>query len=1055
MELTDEAIKKLFGRSDYGKGKAYYQDGRVLHYEQERDGDKLNIRCVVRGTEDYQVELCVGKTGLTGYCSCPRFADTKQCKHLTAALFACLHQPNVPERSDSDTRARTLLETYLNAPGDAPDAGEAPAHLVPRIRCSALGYPSFSFQVGYDKFYVVRNIGEFLRNVYYGETQSYGKGLLLCHEISRFDSQSQDVIRLLMNEFPQYRSSGRSMILLSSYYNPLGREKNFITLTGRSFDEMFSLLEGQTLPSADSRAAVLLSTGNPDVTVQVKSSGSRAAVTVRTEGDFTFFGNRESWYAQNDGGILKCSREFAKNVKPLLASADGTFHFSYHDLPAFCSCVLPKIETLVTVEDPDGLLQTYLPDDCLPCYYFDLSPDGGITASLVFQYGEKKIPNGTPFSATKDIKRDARTETEAAQPLERRFQPLDGKGRYWLPDEDAAIDFLTDHLEELRRLGEVYVSEQLEGKRVSGSRAAVGISVSGGLLTLDLDTGEFPPEELEALYQSLLRKKRYHKLRDGRYLMLDGSPCEKIAEVAHMTQLKAEDLKSGRVTMPSFRGLYLDKVLEKQEGLRIRRDDSYRAMIRNFKAVAESDYAPPPELDNRLRSYQRVGFQWLKTLESNGFGGILADEMGLGKTVQMIAFLSTATRVQTGAPNLVVCPASLVLNWGDEFEKFAPFLRVNLILGSVSERKAQITGNDGADVWVTSYDLLKRDITLYEKREFYCCVLDEGQTIKNQSTAVSKAVKKINCRQRFVMTGTPIENRLSELWNLFDFLMPGYLFSHASFLAKLEKPIVQSGDAAAQRRLGLLVQPFLLRRLKKDVLKELPPKAEHIRRIPLSEEERKVYLAEAAQARKSFAAEPQGKLQILAELTRLRQICCDPRLCFENYRGESSKLEACLELCAGMAENGHQILLFSQFTTMLGLLRKRLDEKKLTSFTLEGSTPKEKRAQLVRDFNAGKASVFLISLKAGGTGLNLTAADVVIHYDPWWNLAAQNQATDRAHRIGQTSHVQVYKLIAKNTIEEKILELQEKKAALMDAISGNSEESILNMSPKELAKLLE
>jgi superfamily II DNA or RNA helicase len=1053
MKLTDRKIKEIFGGADYKKGKFYYENGRVRQYEQKQEGKVLTIRCVVHGTKDYQVELSMNGQDLSGYCSCPRFADVNQCKHLAAALLAYIRQPKEPIETHSNFIARSLLNTYLGM-SRAEDSVEKRARLVPRISNGYSGYPRFSFQVGYDKLYVVKNISNFLARVFSGETESYGKGLSLCHEISQFDDQSQAIIRLLMNEFPEYRTFERNAFSPVYYYNPLGQEKNSIELTGKAFDEMFGLLEGQTLEEVGTRNNVQLSTGDPKVVVCVNPDGPCASVTTKIEGGYSFFGNRESLYARNGCSILNCSQKFRKNVKPFLSAGQDSFLFSLDDLPAFCSCVLPKIEDLVTIDDPESLLQKYLPDDCLPCYYFDYLPDTGLVGEIVFQYGEKKIPKGTPFSETKDVKRDAGTEMSAAQPLERWLQPLDNKSKYCLPDEDAAIEFLTDHLDELRRYGEVYVSEQLERKQISGSQAAVGISVSGGLLTLDIDTGEFPPEELEALYQSLLRKKRYHKLRDGRYLMLDGSPCEKIAEMAHMTQLTADDLKSGHVSMPTFRGLYLDQVLEKQEGMQVRRDDNYRAMIRNFKAVADSDYAPPAELDSRLRPYQRVGFQWLKTLESNGFGGILADEMGLGKTIQMIAFLSTATQTEKGAPSLVVCPASLVLNWGDEFGKFAPSLRVNLLLGNASERKAQIEGDTDADVWVTSYDLLKRDIDLYENRKFYCCVLDEGQNVKNQSTAASKAVKRINCRQRFVLTGTPIENRLSELWNLFDFLMPGYLFSHSTFVEKLEKPIVQSGDAAARRQLSLLVQPFMLRRLKRDVLKELPPKVEHIRKIQLSEEERKVYLAEAAAARKSFETGQQGKLQILAALTRLRQICCDPRLCYENYNGKSSKLEACLELCSGMAENGHQILLFSQFTTMLDRIRERLDGMKISNFTLQGSTPKKKRAQLVKEFNAGKASVFLISLKAGGTGLNLTAADVVIHYDPWWNLAAQNQATDRAHRIGQTAHVQVYKLIAKGTIEEKILELQGKKAALMDAISENTEENILTMNMEELADLL-
>lgn len=444
--------------------------------------------------------------------------------------------------------------------------------------------------------------------------------------------------------------------------------------------------------------------------------------------------------------------------------------------------------------------------------------------------------------------------------------------------------------------------------------------------------------------------------------------------------------------------------------------------------------------------------KWRKTLESYGFGGILADEMGLGKTLQVIAFLATVPRKTTEKSSLVVCPASLIYNWGEELTKFAPQLSYRLILGTAAERKALRSGAD-ADVWVTSYELLRQDIGDYSQQEFYCCVLDEAQHIKNAATLTSKAVKQINSRQRFVLTGTPVENRLSELWNLFDFLMSGYLYTHTAFREKLEKPIVKSKNPEASAQLRRLVQPFLLRRRKAEVLKELPPKEEYVRRISLSEEERKTYCA-CVQATVEKLDGEQGKLQILAALTRLRQICCDPNLCFEHYEGATSKLDACMELCQAMVENGHQILLFSQFTSMLDNIRARLDEAHISSFTLQGSTTKEKRAKLVKAFNAGEASVFLICLKAGGTGLNLTAADIVIHFDPWWNQAAQDQATDRAHRIGQQAHVQVYKLIAKDTIEEKILELQEKKAALMDTISGAEDGGILNMSKEDLLALL-
>ena len=314
----------------------------------------------------------------------------------------------------------------------------------------------------------------------------------------------------------------------------------------------------------------------------------------------------------------------------------------------------------------------------------------------------------------------------------------------------------------------------------------------------------------------------------------------------------------------------------------------------------------------------------------------------------------------------------------------------------------------------------------------------------------------MNSRGRFALTGTPVENRLGELWSIFSFLMPGYLPPYKSFCTRFEKPIVQENDPTAVRRLNQLTGPFILRRMKAEVLKELPPKTENIYRIELEEEQRKLYLAAVLDAREKLkAAKPEDKMAVFAVLMRLREICCDPRLIADNWEGGSAKLDACVELVSSAVEGGHRILLFSQFTSMLELLAKRLDAEGVSHFTLQGSTPKPVRAELVRRFNGGEASVFLISLRAGGTGLNLTAADIVIHYDPWWNVAAQNQATDRAYRIGQQNPVQVYKLIAQDTIEEKIVELQQAKQDLAETVTGSADGAILRMKPEELLNLLE
>ncbi|MBQ8093189.1 MAG: DEAD/DEAH box helicase [Clostridia bacterium] len=444
--------------------------------------------------------------------------------------------------------------------------------------------------------------------------------------------------------------------------------------------------------------------------------------------------------------------------------------------------------------------------------------------------------------------------------------------------------------------------------------------------------------------------------------------------------------------------------------------------------------------------------------------------MGLGKTLQMIALFKAdkeaaqqsgkrgrKTEPEPTKPSLVICPASLIYNWQEEIEKFAPDLKVTVLSGTQGVRKKALADADGVDVYVTSYDLLKRDIALYEGVSFDNCVLDEAQYIKNAKAAVSKSVKLIQSDHRFALTGTPIENRLSELWSIFDFLMPGFLYSQLKFEKDFEIPIAKYKDEDMTEKLKNMTSPFILRRKKMDVLKDLPAKLEEVRYARLEGEQQTIYDAQVVRMKEMLAGGElagEEKIKIFAELMRIRQICCDPSLLFENYKGESAKREACLELVKSAIEGGHRMLIFSQFVSMLNLLEEDFAREGIETYKIIGSTPKEKRISMVRQFNDNDVPVFLISLKAGGTGLNLTGADVVIHYDPWWNLAAQNQATDRAHRIGQTRQVTVFKLILKGTIEERIMALQDAKKDLAEAILEGSNESIMSLSAEELMSLL-
>ena len=527
-------------------------------------------------------------------------------------------------------------------------------------------------------------------------------------------------------------------------------------------------------------------------------------------------------------------------------------------------------------------------------------------------------------------------------------------------------------------------------------------------------------------------------------------------ELNDTLELSGAKLKDGHAALPLYRAPTLDWALSGQNGLRFDRDDAFRRISRSFHAVRDSEYTPPLSLQKTLRKYQRDGYRWLRTLDGYGMGGILADDMGLGKTVQVLSYLLAMKESGQRLPSLIVCPASLVLNWQEECQKFTPQLSCVAVDGDAAHRAELAKQWAEADLVVTSYDLMRRDEELYSGQQFYACILDEAQAIKNHATQKYKAVCGVNSKVRFALTGTPVENRLGELWSIFSFLMPGYLPPYKTFCARFEKPIVQEDDKDALRRLNQLTGPFILRRMKSEVLKELPPKTENLHRIELDEQQRKLYLAAVVDAREKLrAAKPEDKMAVFAVLMRLREICCDPRLVADNWDGGSAKLEACMELVTAAVEGGHRILLFSQFTSMLELLAKRLDEAGVSHFTLQGSTPKPVRAELVRRFNSGEADVFLISLRAGGTGLNLTAADIVIHYDPWWNVAAQNQATDRAYRIGQRNPVQVYKLIAQDTIEEKIVELQQAKQDLAETVTGSADGAILSMKPEELLQLLQ
>ena len=619
----------------------------------------------------------------------------------------------------------------------------------------------------------------------------------------------------------------------------------------------------------------------------------------------------------------------------------------------------------------------------------------------------------------------------------------------------------------LQKYGDIYVTDSMKKLRVVPSASfQIGVSVSSGLLEMSMTSNQFNKEELAEIFSSYDRKKKYHRLKNGAFITFNEEQKQVMSAISDVMKNYADKKNPDTIKMPLFRALYLDELLAEKESVELKKNREYRKLIGKMRSYENGDYEVPQSLEAVLREYQRDGFYWIKTLKENGFGGILADDMGLGKTLQILAFLLSEKeqgKVGDELRTLIVAPASLVYNWKKEVERFTPQLSVCVMAGTAHERKELIKNQtSNVDVWITSYDLLKRDIELYQDIVFANEIIDEAQYIKNQTTHAAKSVRLVNSSFRMALTGTPMENRLSELWSIFDYLMPGFLYGYTRFRSEIETLIVSDKDEDAMTRLRAMIHPFILRRLKKDVLKELPEKQEEIVTVALSGEQKKLYQAHS-QRLKMFLEDQndedfaQNKLQILAELTKLRQLCCGPELLLENYKGENAKLETCIELITQAIAGGHKILLFSQFTSMLDLIGEELKKAKIDYYRIDGSVKKEARMEMVEQFQnpQNQVSVFCISLKAGGTGLNMTAADIVIHYDPWWNKAAQNQATDRAHRIGQKHAINVYQLIAEETIEQKICELQQVKEDLAEEVLSGEGISSTLFNKDEIMNLLE
>ena len=776
--------------------------------------------------------------------------------------------------------------------------------------------------------------------------------------------------------------------------------------------------------------------------------------------------SKEKVYIIYKNVIYRCDNDFIKNelklLETYLSNSISEIKFKKEDLTTFFSLIMPKIEKRIKIENLD--LYKYKPEDLKIKLYLDFNEKNYIVASVKFSYKEKEFD--PLIEEPKDIKRNILQESIFLNKLRKTGFLYDNKNKIFvINNNDEIYKFITNQIEEYQKWAQIYTTDKFNSKKArTNNKIKMGVKIDNGLLNINFEDIKFDKEELKEILQKYKLKKKYYRLKDGTFIDLeDNQEIEFIDSILTGMDISYKEIEDN-IQLPINRSFYLEKLLNSNSNVDVNIDESYSKVIEKAEDL-ENIGKIPTQLEKILRDYQKVGFNWLKTLDKYNFGGILADDMGLGKTVQVLAvLLDYVKNTNYKRSSIVVAPSSLALNWCNEAKKFADELKVLIVNGDAIERKKKINEIPNYDLVITSYDLLKRDIEEYKELnyQFRFIIADEAQYIKNNNTKNAKAIKQINADTKYALTGTPIENSLNELWSIFDFIMPDYLFTYKKFKQNFETQIVKENDEKALYKLKLLIEPFVLRRTKKEVLKELPDKATSILSNEMTEEQEKIYLSYLAQAKNELNQEieekgfEQTRIKILALLTRLRQICCHPSLFVSNYKGESGKLNQCIELVKDGINSGHKMLLFSGYTSMFEIIEKELNKNNISYLKLTGKTKVSERLELINEFNNNNdIKVFLISLKAGGTGINLTSADMVIHYDPWWNISVENQATDRTHRIGQTKKVQVYKLITKNSIEEKIYDLQKRKEELIDNMLSIDTKFINKLSKEDILGLFE
>ncbi len=1094
--MTIQEIRNLTNATTFRKGMELYEEDYVYNLSVEENFIYSEVYSQT-GYSTYEVQIKLNPRNgqyLHAYCECKAFATySGPCKHCIAVL---LEYSEYRDEYELDNRIEnnlieygTIQKGFTVQPRETstvfrdvlyPQKATLPNLITHRYEDGSIDIEPYihdnygqgvfvDFKIGEKQKYVIKDIFAFLDRFKYRETYKYGKKLEYTHTRESLTEQGRIYLDFINQWCIQNRGQYEKVSYTYVKYEmklQLGYEEvKTLPLRGMLLENLLESVQSRRILSQfaySDKQEIPIYIDEMKYAFYIK--GVDEGIELSFDDVKIYEGERYYIFVDTDRIGMFDKSKIEKVIQVMHCAAkerDRTIFIANADVTAFCRNILGDLREVLREVSEGFDEKDYEYEPLKLKVYIDMPQKNMVTICPKACYGEEEY---NIYNPTQDVeKRDLESEAIFAKSVNLYGNAYDNEhcAMVIYEDDNLLYHLLTEGVVKMQEEAEVYASDAIKALQPKYTpKVVLGVAVESGLLSLDVKVEHLTTEEMIEILSKYDKKKKYHRLKNGAFIQMEGSGLDEFSELQQALGLTDKQLKEGRIILPSYRTFFMDEQLKKGEQLQYSRNRAFKQLVRSMKSIEENDYEIPQYLESVLREYQKNGFLWLKTLRENGFGGILADDMGLGKTIQVIAFLASEMEEhKEGYSVLIVTPASLIYNWKSEIEKFAPQLQATMVVGTARERENIILNQSPSEILITSYDLLKRDVKSYEDKKFDVQIIDEAQYIKNAGTQATRAVKSVQSQFRLALTGTPVENRLSELWSIFDYILPGFLYNAKKFKDELETPIVKQSDAKRLERLKKMVTPFILRRRKQDVLKDLPDKVEENRVILLDKEQRKIYDAHVKRLQMSIGKQSEtefntSKLQILAELTKLRQICCDPRLFLEQYKEESAKLEMCIQLIKNAVEGGHKILLFSQFTTMFEYIQEKLFEEGISFYTLTGATNKEKRAKMVQAFNTDDTSVFCISLKAGGTGLNLTAADIVIHYDPWWNVAVQDQATDRAHRIGQKQVVTVYKLIAKDTIEERIIALQEKKRALADQILEGDGVANASFSKEELMELL-